>query len=101
MTHARSIETGGAEYRLVPEPVRTSLSDSAPMLWGFPVQVLRGDALVCTKTCFVGRVSVHSRDPQAPDGPSDRLIPIVYDLALERVRARVEAGELDDEIVFA
>ncbi|MFN8109708.1 MAG: hypothetical protein U0Y82_07660 [Thermoleophilia bacterium] len=92
---------GGQEYRLVPEAVRTSLSDTAPMLWGFPVHVLQGERTVCIKTCFVGRVSVHARDPEAPDGPSDRLIPIVYELALANVRKRIEAGELDDELVFA
>jgi len=96
-----SIQVDGVEYRMVPEAVRTSLSDSAPMLWGFPVHVLRGEETVCVKTCFVGRVSVHARDPEAPDAASDRLVPILYDLALERVRARLEKGELDDEIVFA
>lgn len=96
-----SVEVDGVEYRMVPEAVRTSLSDSPPMLWGFPVHVMRGDETVCVKTCFVGRVSVHAKDPEAPDGPSDKLIPIVQGLALERVRARLEKGELDDEIVFA
>ncbi len=95
------IDVDGVAYELVAEPVRTSLSDGPPMLWGFPVNVLRDGETVSRKTCFVGRVSVQSRNPAALDAPSDVLIPVVYELAFERVRARVEKGELDDEIVFA
>jgi hypothetical protein len=85
----------------VPDAVRTSLSDDAPMLWGFQVRVYRGEELVCVKTCFVGRVSVHARDPGAPDAPSDRLAPVLHELALEKIRPAIEAGALEDEIVFA
>ena len=95
------IEADGVAYTLQAEAVRTSLGDGPPMLWGFPVRVLREGALVSTKTCFVGRVSVAARDPGAPDAPSDRLIPVLYALAFERVRARIEKGEFGDEIVFA
>jgi hypothetical protein len=96
-----TIEAGGQEYRLVPEAVRTSLSDEAPMLWGFRVHVYRGEELACIKTCFVGRVTVHARDPGAPDAGSDRLVPVLHALALEKIRPAIEAGKLDDEIVFA
>jgi hypothetical protein len=97
----RQVEHEGQTYDLLPEAVRSSLSDAPPMLWGFPVHVKRGDELICVKTCFVGRVSVHTRDPGAPDAPMERLNPILYDLALERVANRITAGEFDDEIVFA
>jgi len=92
---------GDVTYTLHAEPVRQSLSDDVPMLWGFPVQVEADGKVICTKTCFVGRVSVHTRDPEAADGPSDKLFPLLHELALERVVARLDARELDDEIVFA
>lgn len=101
MNDRMTIEVDGVAYELVAEPVRTSLSDGPPMLWGFPVDVLRDGRRVSRKTCFVGRVSVHTRNPEVLDGPSDLLIPVVYELAFERVRARVAKGELDDEIVYA
>lgn len=97
MTHTAD----GVTYTLHPEPVRQALSDDAPMLWGFPVRVQAEGEVVCVKTCFVGRVSVHARDPEAPDGSSERLFPLLHELALERVIARLDAAELDDEIVFA
>lgn len=91
----------GVEYQLEAEPVRASLSDGPSMLWGFPVNVRRGGELVSRKTCFVGRISVAARDPQAPDAPFDVLEPILHDLAFARVKARIEKSEFDNEIVFA
>lgn len=95
------IEVDGVTYTLVPEPMRTSLSDGPTMLWGFPVRILRDGEPVGTKTCFVGRISVAARDPQAPDAPAERLVPILHELAFARIRSRLEKGEAGDEIVFA
>ena len=96
-----TVEVGGEVYTLEPQPVRTSLTDDAHMLWGFQVHVLRGEELLGVKTCFVGRVSVHAADPAALDGPIDGLVPVLHRLALAKVRERLEAGETGDEIVFA
>ena len=57
-----SVEHDGTSYGLVPEGVRTSLSDGPAMLWGFQVKVMDGERVVCVKTCFVGRVSVQARN---------------------------------------
>jgi hypothetical protein len=92
---------GDTTYRIVPEPVRSSLSDGPTMLWGFEVKVLDGDRLVCIKTCFVGRVSVQARNAAALEAPSDVLYPVLHELALEKVAAAVAAGDLEDELVFA
>ncbi|MEW6583003.1 MAG: hypothetical protein AB1416_09605 [Actinomycetota bacterium] len=96
-----TVEAGGASYILEPQAVRTSLTDSTHMLWGFEVYVRRGDDLVGVKTCFVGRVSVQAADPASLDGPIDGLVPVLHRLALAKVRERLEAGEPGDEIVFA
>ncbi len=95
------IETRGARYMLEPQPIRTSLSDSPAALWGFQVHVLRDGELVGIKTCFVGRVRVHSKNPAAVDGPVADLLPILHDVAVEKIRARLDEGELGDEILFA
>lgn len=95
------IKVGGETYALEPQPIRSSLSDSEPMLWGFQVHVRRNEVLVGVKTCFVGRVGVQVRDPAALEGPIDRLVPVLHELALARIRDRIQAGETGDEIVFA
>jgi hypothetical protein len=86
---------------MAPEGVRASLSDGPAMLWGFQVKVFDGDTLVCIKTCFVGRVSVQVRKADALDAPGEILIPVLHELALEKVGAAILAGDLEDEIVFA
>jgi hypothetical protein len=86
---------------MAPEGVRASLSDGPAMLWGFQVKVFDGDTLVCIKTCFVGRVSVQVRKADALDAPGEILIPVLHELALEKVGAAIRAGDLEDEIVFA
>lgn len=96
-----AVVAGGVDYLLVPQPVRTSLSDSPAALWGFQVHVMRDGALVGIKTCFVGRVRVHTRDPHAVDGPVDALIPILHEVAVEKIRERLEQGDAGDEILFA
>ena len=95
------IEAGGVAYELEPQPVRSSLSDADPMLWGFQVHVLRDGELVGIKTCFVGRVGVQVRSPEALSGPIDALVPVLHELAVGKIRERLEAGEPGDEIVFA
>jgi hypothetical protein len=87
-------------YELEPQPLRTSLTDGPPMLWGFQVHVLRDDALVGVKTCFIGRVSVQFRDAAALDGPTDALAPVLHAIAYEKIAARLREGEAGDEILF-
>ena len=95
------VEVEGTTYTLVPQPLRTSLSDSPAALWGFQVHVLRDGELVGIKTCFVGRVRVHTKDPTAADGPVASLMPILHDVAVGKIRERIEQGETGDEILFA
>lgn len=101
MSDARRVAVDGVEYRLEPQPVRQSLSEAAPMLWGFEVFVFRGDERVGVKTCFVGRVSMQARHPGALEGGVDTLAPALYDLALAKIRERLTVGEPGDEILFA
>jgi hypothetical protein len=96
-----SVEHDGTSYALVPEGVRTSLSDGPAMLWGFQVKVMDGERVVCVKTCFVGRVSVQVRNAEALDAPAEILIPVLHELALEKVAEAVRGGDLEDELVFA
>jgi hypothetical protein len=71
------------------------------MLWGFQVRVLQGGEELAIKTCFVGRVSVQFRDAAALDGPIESLLPVLHELAFEKIEERLRAGELGDEILFA
>jgi len=100
MSHRR-VEVEDAVYELDPQPVRTSLTDGPTMLWGFQVRVLRDGQEVAIKTCFVGRVSVQFRDAAALDGPIEDLLPVLHELAFEKVEERLRAGEPGDEIIFA
>ena len=101
MTHRR-VEVESRSFTLVPQEIRTSLTDGPSMLWGFQVHVLdEEERLVGVKTCFVGRVSVQFRDAAAPDAPIDRLAPVLHELAFEKVEARLREGEPGDEILFA
>ncbi len=95
------IETAAGRFTLAPQPIRTSLSDSPAALWGFQVHVLRDGELVGIKTCFVGRVRVHSKNPDAVDGPVTALLPILHEVAIEKIRGRLDEGEFGDEILFA
>jgi hypothetical protein len=96
-----SVEAGGVTWELDPQPVRSSLSDAPPMLWGFQVHVLRDGELQGVKTCFVGRVGVQVRSPEALEGPIEGLLPVLHELAFAKIIQRLEAGEPGDEIVFA
>ena len=100
MTHRR-VEVDGVVYELDPQPVRTSLTDGPTMLWGFQVRVLRDGEQLAIKTCFVGRVSVQFRDAEVLDGPIENLLPVLHELAFEKVEERLRAGEPGDEIIFA
>jgi hypothetical protein len=95
------VEAGGVLYEVDPQPVRTSLTDTVHTLWGFEMNVLQGGERVGVKTCFVGRVSVQGRHPEALEGTFDDLVPVLYDLAMVKVRARLDEGEPGDEILFA
>lgn len=95
------VEVDGEVYELEAQGVRTSLTDGPSMLWGFQVHVLRGEELVGVKTCFVGRVSVQVRAPDALDAPLEILAPVLRELAFEKVREQLEGGDPGDEIVFA
>ncbi len=95
------VNVDGVDYTLAPQPLRTSLSDSPAALWGFQVHVLQGGHLTGIKTCFVGRVRVHTRDPAAADGPVALLMPILHDVAVAKITERLAAGETGDEILFA
>jgi hypothetical protein len=97
----RQVEIEGRTYELDPQPIRTSLTDGPAMLWGFQVRVLEDGQELGIKTCFVGRVSVQFRDEAAPDGPIDKLLPVLYELAFEKIEERLREGEIGDEILFA
>lgn len=71
------------------------------MLWGFQVFVIKDGAELGMKTCFVGRVSVQFRDKAALEGTTDDLMPVLHDLATEKIVARLAEGETGDEILFA
>jgi hypothetical protein len=97
----RTVEVDGTAYELRPGPIRQSLTDEAPMLWGFPVQVFNGGEELCVKTVFVGRVSVQTTNPEALQGGMHDLAPVLYDLGLAKVVEQLEAGETGDEILFS
>lgn len=100
MTHRR-VKTEGRTYELDPQPIRTSLTDSPSMLWGFQVRILENGEEMGIKTCFVGRVSVQFRDEAALEGPIEGLLPVLHELAFEKIEERLRAGEPGDEILFA
>ncbi|MCU0308860.1 MAG: hypothetical protein MUE51_14060 [Thermoleophilia bacterium] len=71
------------------------------MLWGFQVRVLQDGRELGVKTCFVGRVGVQARNPDALAGTVEDLVPVLHELAFEKIRERLRAGETGDEILFA
>ncbi|WP_217915242.1 hypothetical protein [Miltoncostaea marina] len=97
----RRVEVEGRQFELDPQPLRTSLSEGPTMLWGFEVRVLSDGEVVGVKTCFVGRVSVQFRDASVLDAPIDQLLPVLHELAFEKIEGRLREGELEDEIIFA
>jgi len=99
--YERTVSVDGVEWVMAPQPVRMSLSDAPPAMWGFQVNVVRDGQVVGVKTCFVGRVRVHTVAPDALDAPMGVLAPVLYDIALEKVADRIREGEPEDEILFA
>ena len=97
----RTAEVGGETYELHPGPIRQSLTDDAPMLWGYAVRVLKDGEELGVKTVFVGRVSVQTTDPEALKGGMQDLAPVLYDLGIAKVVEELEAGKTDDEILFS
>lgn len=95
------VEVDGLLYEVVPQPIRVSLSDDAPSLWGLQVHVLREGELLGIKTCFVGRVTLYARAKDALDGGMDLLAPVIHEVVREKVAARLAEGETGDEILFA
>lgn len=101
MTTTHRVDAAGTEYELRFEPTRQSLSDSQPMLWGFQVFVFKDGQELGMKTCFVGRVSVQFRNKEALEGTTEHLTPVLHELALEKIMARLVDGHPEDEILFA
>ncbi len=97
----RTVTAGGREFELVAEPPRTSLTDDAHTLWGFNVTVREGGEVVAIKTCFVGRVTVQARHPEALQGTAEDIAGVVHRLAFDRSAEGLAAGEVDDALVFA
>jgi hypothetical protein len=97
----RTITADGRQFELRAEPPRTSLTDDAHTLWGFNVEVVEGGEVVAIKTCFVGRVSVQARHPEALAGTAEDIAAVVHTLALDKVAEGLAKGEVEDSIVFA
>ena len=97
----RELDIDGTPYVLRAEPPRTSLTDDAHTLWGFNVEVVKDGTPVCIKTCFVGRVSVQARHPEALEGTAEDIAAAVHGLAFAKVEESLAKGDLDDGIVFA
>ncbi len=97
----RKVEVNGVEYELRPGPIRQSLSDDAPMLWGFALRVFQGEEELGVKTVFVGRVSVQTTKPEALQGGMQDLAPVLYDLGIKKATEQLKAGETGNEILFS
>lgn len=97
----RTVTVDGTEYELVAEPPRTSLTDDAHTLWGFNVQVLRAGEPVAIKTCFVGRVSVQARHPEALQGTAEDIAAVVHGMAFDKIEQGLGTGDVEDALVFA
>lgn len=92
---------GDRTLELVAEPPRTSLTDEAHTLWGFNVQVREDDQVLAVKTCFVGRVSVQARHPEALAGTAEDIAAVVHAMAFDKIEEGLAGGEVDDALVFA
>ena len=96
----RRVEINDETYELHPGPVRQSLGDEAPMLWGFHFNVYKDGEMLGIKTCFVGRVSVQTSQPEALKGGVQDLAAALYDLAQAKVVEQLEKREFGDDILF-
>ncbi len=92
---------GERTFELVAEPPRTSLTDDAHTLWGFNVDVREGGQVIAIKTCFVGRVSLQARMPEALQGTAEDIATAVHALAFDKIAEGLADGEIDDALVFA
>ncbi len=99
--NTREVTAGGRTFTLRAESPRTSLTDEAHTLWGFNVEVLDGGHPICIKTCFVGRVSVQARAPEALTGTAEDIAVVVHDFAFDKVVESLANGDCEDGIVFA
>ena len=97
----RNVTASGREFELVAEAPRTSLTDEAHTLWGFNVEVREGGQVVAVKTCFVGRVTVQARHPEALAGTAEDIAAVVHQLAFDKIEEGLAKGEVDDALVFA
>lgn len=97
----RTVTVDDRTFELVAEPPRTSLTDDAHTLWGFNVEVREGGAPVAIKTCFVGRVTVQARHPEALQGTAEDIARVVHQMAFDKIEQGLAGGELDDALVFA
>lgn len=98
---SRQVTVDGVDYVIDPQPIRTSLTDDPAAMWGFQVHVLRDGELLGIKTCFVGRIRVHTIAPELLDAGMGQLAPVIYDVAIGKIIERLEEGAPEDEILFA
>jgi len=97
----REVTAAGRTFELVAEPPRTSLTDDAHTLWGFKVEVREGGQVVAIKTCFVGRVTVQARHPEALQGTAEDIAAVVHQMAFDKIAEGLASGDVDDALVFA
>lgn len=97
----RTVTVGDRQFELAAEPPRTSLTDDAHTLWGFNVEVRENGAPVAIKTCFVGRVTVQARHPEALQGTAEDIARVVHQMAFDKIEEGLATGEVDDALVFA
>lgn len=97
----RTVTVGERTFELVAEPPRTSLTDDAHTLWGFNVQVRENGTPVAVKTCFVGRVTVQARHPEALGGTAEDIAEVVHRLAFDKIEEGLSSGPVEDALVFA
>jgi len=99
--NTREVAAGDRTFTLRAESPRTSLSEGDTTLWGFNVEVLDGGHPICIKTCFVGRVSVQARAPEALKGTAADIAVVVHGFAFDKVVESLAKGDYEDGIVFA
>ncbi len=97
----RTVTVGDRQFELAAEPPRTSLTDDAHTLWGFNVEVRENGAPVAIKTCFVGRVTVQARHPEALQGTAEDIARVVHQMAFDKIEEGLASGDVDDALVFA
>ena len=56
---------------------------------------------MAVKTCFVGRVTVQARHPEALAGTAEDIAAVVHQMAFDKIEEGLATGEVDDALVFA